>query len=224
MIDTDFIFAELGGAAALWDTSGADQCKLAHAAETVMSRGLRAVSVTPDSVPVLWPWLENAPVEIISRFYMPPRGGDDALSDLARRCRASFRMGASGAQIFISAGDLQRFASVLGPVRDDLFFGRRLSIGVDIADIEPLAWPDVWNIMCNIHADAIVVALTRDNGDKSDFVGRVYGMLDAWRDDFAGDVHFYTGVNPVRIDQARRLVHVMRPGLDSRTMFFINDF
>lgn len=224
MIDIDFIFDELGTSAALWSTARTDQCSLAHVAEFALKRGVSMMSVLPDAVSVLWPWLENAPVQILGRFYLPPRGGDVAVSELAARCRTTFCSGGTGAQIFVSACDLKRFATALVPIRDDLFFNKYLSIGIDLADIEPLDWPNVFEIVRNINANSLAVALTRDMGDKSDFVGRVYGMLDSWDDSFGGDLHFCLGANPIRIDQARRLVHQLRPDLDSRVMFFINDF
>ena len=73
-----------------------------------------------------------------------------------------------------------------------------------------------------MRATGLVCALARDDGDASDFVGRVYAALVAW--DAAGDMdlHFVTGKNPVRVEQAMRLVQSVRPELAPRVKFFVN--
>ena len=73
-----------------------------------------------------------------------------------------------------------------------------------------------------INASAVCFVLTKDAGKKSDFVGRVYGMLNAWDSEFGGALHFALENRPERIDQARRLVESIRPELLSGLRFFVN--
>ena len=63
---------------------------------------------------------------------------------------------------------------------------------------------------------------TKDAGDKSDFVGRIYGMLNTWDADNKFDLHFAFGPNFMRIEQALRLVQSVRPELVGRLKFWVN--
>ena len=68
----------------------------------------------------------------------------------------------------------------------------------------------------------MLFVFTKDTGKKSDFVGRIYAMLNAWSDDNKFDLHFAFGANFMRIEQAWRLVEKVKPDLISRVKFFIN--
>lgn len=222
MIDADTIFEQLGGNSCLWCGGATDGSDLAAAAEFAVSNKMPFVSVTPDGVGVMWPWLENTSVGIVARFYVDGGLNPDAASDLARRARTAFRRGAVGAQVFLRARDLSSFVSEIEAVRDDLFFNKMLSVGLDIGEIDGADWGGVYAALQKIRADSLLLALTVDRGAKSDFVGRVYGMLNGWGDAWRGDVHFALGGNFVRADQAWRLIEKMRPELAMRARFFIN--
>ncbi|MBR4860531.1 MAG: hypothetical protein IKV10_04480, partial [Alphaproteobacteria bacterium] len=107
-------------------------------------------------------------------------------------------------------------------IRDDLFFNRELVIGLDIGDIDSDDWANLFNELKRINASAVCFVLTKDMGKKSDFVGRVYGMLNAWDSEFSGALHFALENRPERIDQARRLVESIRPELAKDLRFFVN--
>ena len=65
----------------------------------------------------------------------------------------------------------------------------------------------------------ILLVIDEDMGNRSDFIGRIYGMLDNW--DFDGDLHFIFGNNYDRIDQVIRLVESMKPELSDKLHFFL---
>lgn len=220
MIDRDFFFDDISENLALWCAAdGADET-LARAAETVVVRHMPLVSVAPDSVGRVWTWLEKMPVKIVARFYLNDKPGDNDFSDLAVRINTAFRHGAHGAQIFVQAKNLARFVDAISLVRDDLFFNKDLSVGLDINEIGAADWDGVFGALGKIRASAIILVMTRDAGDKSDFVGRVHAMLNVWGT-FGGDVHFALGGAMVRMEQAWRLIGAMRPALAARARFFV---
>jgi hypothetical protein len=107
-------------------------------------------------------------------------------------------------------------------IRGDLFFNKDLIIGIDIADIDSSDWGDLFEKLRKINASALLLVLTKDAGAKSDFVGRLYGMLDKWETENNFDLHFAFGQNFVRIEQTARLIRAMRPDLAKNMKFFVN--
>ena len=107
-------------------------------------------------------------------------------------------------------------------VRDDLFFNKQLSIGVDINEIDSSDWEKLFLNLQKINATELTLVLTKDMGDKSDFVGRIYGMLDSWFEDNRFGLHFVFGQNYLRMEQAFRLIKSVKPELIKNTKFFVN--
>lgn len=222
MIDTDSFFDEISANMAMWCDSGRDTGELARVASSSVAHDMPVISALPDDVAMLWTWLEKTPARIYVRFYLPVRGGRDVgvISDLSARINAAFKQGAHGAQIFMRAADLDDFAEQIGFVRDDLFFNRELAIGIDISEVGPFEWPAVFDALRRLRAGALVLVLARDGGDKSDFVGRMYAVLRA-AGDIKCDLHFVLGNNPLRMEQAARLVRGMRPALAGGMRMFV---
>lgn len=224
MIDKNDIFESLGSSVALWRGGDGEDTELARVAEFVIARGIDMLSVAPDGVVVLWPWLEKLPVKIISRFYLPEKSAirEEDISNLAQRINTVFKHGAAGVQIFVRLSELKNFVAQMRLIRDDLFFNKDLSIGIDINDIGPFDWAELFDALNTINATSVMFVLGKDAGDNSDFVGRVYSMMENWGDSFNGNLHFMLGANIIRIEQALRLVQNMRPQLASRTKFFVH--
>ncbi len=217
MIDAETILDGVGKHTALWCAGGGEETDLAVAAHVVMGHGMDMISVTPAAVGVLWPWLEKVRVKIIPRFYV---AGDVDMSDLSCRINAAFKSGAHGAQVFLSRRDLDKFVDELHVIRDDLFFNHVLSIGMDVGEIDADDWGTVFGLLNKIRANSLVLALPHDDGDRSDFVGRIYAAMNAWGA-FRGALHFALGQNVIRIDQAMRLVQDIQPRLYESVRFFI---
>ncbi|MBD5391715.1 hypothetical protein HDR66_02825, partial [bacterium] len=202
----DEFFQENASRVGLWCGAADDDADLAGVADMIAARGLSMISALPDDVMRLWAWLEGRPAKILARFYLPPRGGADvnAISDMTARINAAFKQGAAGAQIFMRAADLESFADMIAPVRDDLFFNRDFSIGLDIGDIDATDWERIFDIVRRLHVGALTLVLTRDAGVRSDFVGRVYAALNNWGD-VNCDLHFVPARHFIRIEQVLRL-------------------
>lgn len=223
MIDSDSFFQDWGAVLAAWCGQVQDAGDLARMAQYAVEHQMRMVSVAPDDVEVLWAWLENMPIKIVARFYLPARASRDVnkISELSMRINTAFKQGASGAQIFMRAADLHAFADEIAMVRDDLFFNKDLSIGLDISDVDASQWPVVFDALRRVRATSLTLVLARDTGNKSDFVGRVYGVLNAW-ENLNCDLHFVPGNNTMRIEQAGRLIQKMQPALACGMRMFIN--
>lgn len=203
----------------IWCAGAEDSADLARFADVAVSAGAGMISVAPAAVRVVWPWLEKHAIKIIPRFYF---GGTHAptdadMSQLAVDINMSFKHGASGASVFVSQKNLEILVNALHVVRDDLFFNKELIIGLDIGDIDASDWENIFECLMRIRANGVMLALTRDRGDKSDFVGRLYGALDAWNPGFFGDVYWMVGANPMRSEQVIRLTTDMCPHLLERT-------
>lgn len=207
---------------ALWCGAGADATDLARAADGAIANKLKMISVAPDAVGIVWPWLENKRIKIFARLYLEYDDAD-GISEIAEKINSVFKSGADGVQVFVNLESLSSFVSQLYLIRDDLFFNKDLIIGLDISTVEPCDWAGVFSELKKIRATGLMLALTRDTGNKSDFIGRVYAALNAWGDDYAGGLQFAFGLSQERMEQIMRLVQSVRPKLWSKTAFFVND-
>ena len=217
------IFDELKDVAGFWCPSGADAGDLARVVEFVTEKKLNVISVVPDSVPTIWPWLEDRFVKIMTRFYLPDKKVTETqISDITIRINNVFKQGAHGAQIFMPYDALADLVEQTHIIRDDLFFDKELSIGIDIGDVDVFEWEKLFEDLRKINASSVLFVFTKDTGKKSDFVGRIYAMLNAWSDDNKFDLHFAFGPNFMRIEQAWRLVECMKPVLIPRVKFFVS--
>ena len=223
MINNEEIFNEVRDNISLMcydDCVGAD---LAAAMGLAITHKMKSVCVAPNQVADVWPWLEKTKIKIISRFYIDGAVNDGFISDLSGKISASFRDGANGAMIFLRKRDLQKFVSGISNIRNDLFFNKSLNIAIDISEIDVFAWDELFRILQAVSADSLVLTFNNDTGDKSDFVGRVFAMLNTPRGDWGGRVNFVLGQNAVRIDQTCRLIQRLLPETISKTEFFIDN-
>lgn len=207
----------------VWAGGSPDDMELARLADMVVADNVGMISVAPAAVRVIWPWLEKHEIKIFPRFYFGTAHAptDADMSQLAVDINTAFKSGASGAIVFVSLRHLKTLVNALHVVRDDLFFNKELIIGLDIGDIDAAQWADVFDNIIRIRADGLMLALTRDRGEKSDFVGRVYAALDAWNPRFLGDVYWMVGRNPLRLEQVMRLTASMQPEQVARTHLMI---
>ena len=169
----------------------------------------------------MWTCLEKSGVKILTRYFFETsnRNIDNDISQLAENIMSVRRHGADGVQIFIKMRDFERVVDLLGTIRDDLFFEHDLCIVLNIQEISADEWQGVFNKLREIRADSFGILFNEDMGNRSDFIGRIYGMLDNW--DFDGDLYFVMGNNFDRMDQVMRLVESMRPELYDKLHFFL---
>ena len=222
MIEQDEIFDEVKDNIGLWcgaECAGADLAAVAGAAIT---NKVRAISVLPGGIAELWPWVENTNIKIVTRFYVDKDIDDEFMSGFASDVNTAFRGGANGAIVFLHMRDMEQFLSELSYVRDDLFFNKTLSIGLDINEIDASDWGHVFKILQFVRADSLTLFLSHDDGDKSDFVGRVYAMLNTNMGDWHGALHFMLGQNVERIDQVYRLAQQIRFNITPTMLFWMN--
>ena len=206
--------------AAIWCGAEMDATELARAASVAIENKLSTVSVTPAGVGVIWPWVENRGIEILSRFYVND-ASEVTVSAVTQNINSAFKNGADGAQVFVAPDDVDAFVSQVYVIRDDLFFNKKLFIGMDIGKINPLDWDGVFGAIKKIRADGVTLVLAHDAGDKSDFVGRVYAAANAW-DMKNMSLQFVVGNLPNRIEQASRLFNSVLGDAAPKLKFFIN--
>ena len=64
MINTDKILETFDNKVALWLPIEAEPTDLAQAASVAIEKNISVMSVSSDSVSIVWPWLENKNVKI----------------------------------------------------------------------------------------------------------------------------------------------------------------
>ena len=220
MIDIKEIFdnnVDVAKSVSLWLGDNPDGAELAGAAEYMVEMKVPALSVSPISVPVIWPWVEKSNIKIYSRFDCV--AGDD-ISNLVVNINSVFKQGATGAQLIVKLNDLKRFAESMSAVRDDLFFNKDLSIGLDIFEIWPLDWADVFADLNKLHASSVLLIMSHEDMNTSDFVGRIYSALENWTAQNM-ELHVMLGTSFIRAEQVYRLVQINRPELIDKLKFFV---
>ncbi len=221
MIGVNEVFSEFDKRIALWCDSFSDTNDLAVLSNSIIENKVNLISVLPEAVYFLWTCLEKNNVKILSRYYFAPlqKNMDKDVSELVANISDGFRKGACGAQIFLKKHDFERFMDILKFVRDDLFFGHDLCICFDINDIGFADWDMIFQRLRDIRANSICLTLNEDMGNRSDFVGRVYGMLQKW--DFSGELFFSLNNDYERMDQVIRLVEAEKNELSDKLRFFL---
>ena len=216
MIEMDDIFSSPDKRVAVWAEAASDTNDLAMMCEHVVSNNVSLISVPPEAISDVWTYLEKKEVKILTRYQVDStsKSIDSDMYELGAKITSACKNGANGVQIFIKMRDFEVFLDGLRVVRDDLFFGRDLCIAMDTEDLDISNLGFIFQKLRDIRADSFVLTLNEDAGNRSDFVGRVYALLQQFN--FEGELHFILGNNFDRIDQVIRLTECMRPELADR--------
>jgi hypothetical protein len=222
MIKSENIFDDIEPLVAIW-VEDSDTVELARIANMVIDDGVEYVSLPCAATQVFWPWIENSNVKILNRFDFVVQQNSDmdmVVSEFATAVNSGFRAGAFGAQVRVSWPDIQKFVGAILPIKNDLFFGRYLSIAIDIDDAATPDWDVVFANLARISPNSVLIMGHADKfNPRSDFVGRIYGMLEQWN--INSDIHLMFGKNMLRVSQALRLVQKMRPELVKNMRVFL---
>ncbi|MCQ2574625.1 MAG: hypothetical protein MJ156_00790 [Alphaproteobacteria bacterium] len=220
MIETENIFLDANDKLALWIQSRPDTISLASVANNVINQNISLISTTPAAAQYLWTCLEKEKTTILARFYFEQHEDiDQSISILSKDIVNVCKHGASGVQLFISIKDFWFVVKNFTILFNDLFFEHELGIGLDILEIPNNKWNDVFCKLRDLHVKSLTLTLKEDTGNKSDFVGRIYGMLHNW--DFDGNLYFELLNNYERVDEVIRLVECEKPDLLGKIKFFI---
>lgn len=216
------IFSDSDKRIAWWCDSVEDTNDLAEMADDIIKNNIHLISVPPEIVPLVWVYLEKFDVKIYTRFMVSlnHKDIDKDMSDLAKNITCVCKKGATGVQIFLNQRDFDIFIDKILPVRDDLFFGHDLSLVMDIEDIDVNNWAMIFQKLHDLRLDAFGLTLKEDMKNRSDFVGRIYGMLQNWNMDC--ELHLILNNNFDRMDQVIRLVETERPELSEKLRFFLD--
>jgi len=222
MMEINEIFSDSDKRIAWWCDSVEDTNDLAEMADDIIKNNIHLISVPPEIVPLVWVYLEKFDVKIYTRFMVSlnHKDIDKDMSDLAKNITCVCKKGATGVQIFLNQRDFDIFIDKILPVRDDLFFGHDLSLVMDIEDIDVNNWAMIFQKLHDLRLDAFGLTLKEDMKNRSDFVGRIYGMLQNW--DMDCELHLILNNNFDRMDQVIRLVETERPELSEKLRFFLD--
>jgi hypothetical protein len=204
---------------ASWCDNIQDTNDTAIMANDILESGVDTISVPEEIVPFVWTCLEKSNVEIYTRYNFGVNDTDEDFNDLVKKINHVLKSGADGVQIFIKMENFMRFMDLLSLVRDDLFFGHKLCICMDINDIDISKWEMIFDKLRALRVDVFAISLEKDDGKRSDFMGRIYGMLNAW--DFGGILHCIKINKNIRIDEIMRLTEMLQPDIYEKLRFFI---
>ena len=198
--------------------AGLDARALIFAADNAMRSNVRAVSADPESVNMLWTWLEKSDIKIFARFEIEDLDFD--VSKIAAQLHAVLKKGADGIQLIAAPDTLNKLAAALSPIAADLFFGRDLVLVTDLNDVMPNDWEMLFHSLKRINAKGL--GLLAGSGENTS--GVIYGMLDVFDLDFEGYLQIILKDSDMQtIENAWRLIQKTRPEVVNKVMFFLSD-
>lgn len=221
MIDINEIFLGQDKNVALWCDNVSDTSDIALTADNIVQMGVDLISLPTDMVQDMWVYLEKSPIKILTRYNLVSnrKNIDEDIALLAKNIKNVCKHGADGIQIFLKMHDFDVFMEKISPVKADLFFQKKLSFCFDIMDIDTNNLEKTFKQLNEFGVDAFGLTLNEDMGNRSDFVGRVYAILNNWN--FNGDLHFMLGNDYERIEQVVRLTESEKPELMDKIKFFL---
>ena len=195
--------------------SAANDGGYVSAADAALRIGARAIAVNAHAVHMIWAWLENKGIEIFVVL------GDQEIKGfgpekLSEQIQSAFKKGADGV-ILNSFGLLPEITDILLPIRNDLFFGKKLFVTLELKNVKPLDWGDIFRRLKKLGVDGIVL----DVRGAKDVAGKIFGMLNNWDSDIKGRVMFLAN-QPADMEKALRLVEKVKPELARNLRFFVS--
>ncbi len=217
MIDFSETLEELHGRIALTCADGMDARSLIFAADNAARMRAAAVSCDPNSVNMLWTWLEKSKIKIFARISVPEP--DLEVQKIAAAIHTAFKKGAAGVQLIVTPAIHEKLATALSPIAADLFFGRELILTFDLDDVVPDDWPRIFNSLKIMGAAGLGLLVS-----KSDYTaGAIYGMLDHPDYGFCGRLNIISKDSDLGvIEDTWRLTKKIRPELIPGIVFFLN--
>jgi hypothetical protein len=216
MISYDSTLEEIKGRIALSCEDGMDARALIFAADSAARMGAAAVSCNPESVNMLWTWLEKSGIKIYVRIDVCESEPDP--QRVAAQINSAFKKGAAGAHLVASPKVLDKLAERLVPVAADLFFSRELILVADLAKIRSAGLEGIFHNIKMLNAAGFGISAGQDERAA----GVLYEVLDDWDSDFRGVVHIMAKDPDLRVvEDAWRLAGKMRPDAAQRMMFFL---
>lgn len=225
MMKYDGILDDIELLKALWiGDSIKDDADLARVADAAIGMSVPFVSMPAGAVGTFWPWIEDRNIKILARINFEidaePEKADNEISAFSKYLTATFRKGASGAQVFVPYAHVAQFVDAIYPIRNDLFFDRYLSIGLDVDKTDNTDWSDVFEKIMKIKPDAILLfGRTEKFNPNTNFVGGIFSMLENWNP--GPDLHLMFGKNMLRVSQVLRLTEKMRPEILKNLRVFV---
>ena len=221
MIKTNYFFDDIHEITCAWvmDVEH-DDVELARIVDMVVENNMKKISLPVGLVQKIWPWTEDKNIEILGRFVFVKDSNDDSvMSSLVEGIMEGFHNGLSGAQVFVNLSDLEDFVQDILPVRDDLFFRRHFSVAINIDDKVAPDWSVASKALKELRVDSLLIVAHGDVfNTKSDFVGRVFDMLNNWSADC--ELHMMFDNNMMRVSQVLRLVRKIQPNLVPKLRVF----
>ncbi len=196
----------------IWVPDGSDAGDLIRLASVAVNASADLISAPSESLHMLWSWLENKPVKIYCREQF------NEISNLSMRAASDFKRGADGIQVFVKNGDLNKFVSEILMIKDDLFFGKKLSIAMNLDEIGPFDMDDIFYNLNKVGADNLLLYWPTSPKKNKQFIGQIYGLFDSFDQSCVASLHFYT---PNQLSEVvMRLAEKIQPSIIEKIVFF----
>ncbi|MCL2017764.1 MAG: hypothetical protein FWG80_03275 [Alphaproteobacteria bacterium] len=187
--------------------------------EMALRIGARRMVVPAQSVNMIWSWLENKGIEIFA--YLESKEFTGQAMKLSEQIQSVLKKGADGI-IMKVADDISEIAASLLPVRNELFFGKKLFISLGLNITEPLDMAEIFSQLKSIAADGVVFDMRGSDKEQAIIAGKIYGILSEWDSGFKGQIMFLASA-PLDMENAYRLTEKTRPELVKNLRFFIRN-
>lgn len=216
MISSNSLFSDIKNNLAASCCAG-DASDLILKVENIINKDISIISADFESVGIIWPWIEKKDMNLFAKFVIE---NDFNISNLARDINTVLKKGANGAQVFVPVQNLTDFIDQFAPIYSDLFFNKNLLIGLDLGHVLVMDWENIFINLSKIGGAGL--SLSFDKSQDTDFVGAVYGFINALPDDFDMDLHFMLGNRPDKMEQVFRLFDKVRPNILNKIKLFLD--
>lgn len=206
---------------AVWYNGDLDELKIAYLANDILVNGVTEVSVKPECIGYLWPYLEKEQVHILTRYYFSIQDNDveKAIYNLSKSVTEFNGQGAIETQIFVSVCDFECFVENIINIRDDLFFNHKLCIALYLEDIEVLNIERLFYLLRYVKADAVLFSDKNTEIDDNVFIAKIYSLIQEWN--FDGNIYFSLRNDEKKVSLIKVLLEYSEPELLDKTVFFL---
>lgn|GEM_PF-5530441 len=132
-----------------------DASELIQAAALAAQFKIPRISVAASSVPAVWSWLEKSDVSVSALLAW--NSDKSSFQDLVRDMAAPLKRGANEVQLYVKFQDLEALSNNLSAIKDEIFFGKKLSVALGMDGVPYNGWTDAFNHLNEVRADNIML-------------------------------------------------------------------
>ncbi|MDR2685879.1 MAG: hypothetical protein LBB23_03865 [Rickettsiales bacterium] len=177
---------------------------------------MSGMSVDAVSVPAVWTWLEKSNIKLSA--FIAWNADKTPIENLAADISAPLKRGADAVQIYVRFRDLQPLAAGLTQIKSEIFFDKKLTIALGLADVPPFGWEVVRECMDSLSANSLMLISKNSKNSSSLYYGFLSSLTgrEDWGIEFC---HAGNAVQP--LEEVYRLTLKMADNMTGRLRFIV---